>query len=362
MIHGGEPMKSFERLGIAPRKVIDFSANVSPLGPPKAVIDYFRTIGASEIADYPEADGSKLRELIANERGVNAENIVLTNGSIEAIFLIASRLIDQGRPSLVVSPNFSEYESALKAYGKRVEKLYLSEADGFDLPKAIFETAFEEYGAVFISNPNNPTARLFSKRDLLKIIERARDSSCLVVVDEAFMDFVQDKSEESLMSAVNEFENLIILTSLTKFYSLAGLRIGYLAAAPPLAAGVNSVKPPWNLSRPAQEAAKLAIEDTSFAEFNMEETARLRSALNDGLGIIQGIRVFQSSANFILIKVDEELISGSDFFAALLERGIHLRDCTSFDGLSGGFFRIAVRKEEDNTKLIEEISDLMDKT
>ncbi|MDI6799131.1 MAG: pyridoxal phosphate-dependent class II aminotransferase [Actinomycetota bacterium] len=361
MIHGGEPKRTFERLGLTPREVIDFSVNINPFGPPKGVLNYLRSIDEQDIRDYPDPESSRLKGILSQKLGLGLGNLALMSGSLEAIHLVASRLVDS-RGALIISPNFSEYEASLKAYDIPVAKLSLSEDDGFDLTNKTSNLKINDFGAIFLSNPNNPTGRLYDKKELIAMIQRAKGSKTLIVSDESFMDFVIEKQSESLAYRVNEFDNLIVLSSLTKFYSLAGLRIGCAIASDGLIEMIRQASPRWNLNHPAQKAAEIAILDSAFEDFSLKENQRLRADLYQRLSAIGGIKAFLSSANFILIKVDSREILGSDFFAELLKCGYHLRDCSSFEGLGGDFFRIAVRKEEENLALLAEMRKIISTT
>lgn len=357
--HGGDAAQSLLRAGLLPGQVIDFSASINPLGPPRGVLSYFSNLMARDIALYPtNADRASLTELLAEQNGLNPSSIMLTNGSSEAIYLISSCL--RLKRAGIVSPNFSEYERALLAFGRRPKHVFLKEEEGFALPSARLKVALKSIGAIFLSNPNNPTGRLYDKAELLDLIYRAKDLSVMVLVDESFIDFVFDKKENSLIDHVGKTENLIVISSLTKFYSLAGLRIGYIAGSKSLIDEVAKVAPPWNLSTPTLKSARIALLDEAFKRASLKTNIALRSELKEGLSSTLKIKTFTSKANFILFKLETAAISSSDFFVRLLKSGFHIRDCSSFKGLGHGFFRVSVQSRRENLKLIEEINRLME--
>ncbi len=328
--HGGDIYRHGVRL--------DFSVNTSPLGinPSvcRAVIKNADCFGV-----YPDADCSALREKIALYEGVDAQNIVCSNGASEMIF--AAVRAAAPKKALVAAPTFSEYARALKSVGCDIKYYSLSEENEFRLTK---DFPSELYGTdmVFLCNPNNPTGKIIDKKLMIKITEKCAETGTLCIVDECFMDLADGYSMKGGVPVIKAF---------TKTFAMAGLRLGYLIGDTKFVGTLKQQLPVWNVSAPAQAAGIAALCDTEYIGESIKiiknERAYLENALN-GLGF----KVFPSDVNFILFK------GGRGIADALLSRGILIRDCSNFVGLAEGFYRVAVKRHAENEELIKELGEI----
>ena len=347
--HGGRRHVAQQLYGIPKEELLDFSASINFLGPPPAALSAIRA-AAGEVAHYPEEDPSALKIAIATHLGVFPDEVALGNGSIEIIYWLASVL--RPRRVLIIEPTFSEYRRACEAAGAVCESFWLSGVEGFALDTGRINPA--GYDLVFVCNPNNPTGYLVPLDEMISLWKRCRDAGAGLVVDEAFIDF--SGGEESVLSW-GVSAGLYSVRSFTKFFALAGLRLGCLAAPEDFIVRLKQCMPPWNVNAFALAAGVAAIGDLKYMARTWREVISLRDGLYKDLEAIPGIEPFPSEANFLLCRV------GGDGAAALAERlgrvGILIRDCRSFPGLGDSYIRVAVRSERENYQLVTAIRKLM---
>ncbi len=356
-IHGGNLEEIARKYDVDFRKIIDFSSNINPYGPPKAVIDYLSHDNLKDVADYPDINCTALKSALAKKLDLSVKNLMITNGSSEAINLLANHFCPQ--KALIFPPTFCEYEVAVLSIGGEVKKIKLQKEKNFAFSFNSILSELEEAEMIFLCNPNNPTGNLYSRNDLLKLLKEARGKDVFCVVDEAFMDFVEDKEGHTLKPLVNDFDNLAVLGSLTKFYSLAGLRVGYIVSNESLVFKLKNKVSAWNVNGFAQKAAVFALEDEGFEKITLEKNIKARDKLSLSLGKISGLKVYPSRTNFLLVEATSADFSSENFYADLLKRGFYVRNCASFDGLSERFFRVAIRSEEENSNLFEAIEKVL---
>lgn len=354
--HGGNLARAARVYGLPEREFIDFSANINPLGPSPGV---FRAVGENlwRICHYPDPDCGRLKELLAGHLDVPPESLVLGNGGAELIYLLPGAL--QIKRALVVAPTFSEYASALIAAGREVDYYCLPLEGDISLCLEQLKYSIGDYSAVFICNPNNPTGLALRSRQLEPLLGAARKSGATVVVDEAFIDFVDRRDECSLMSRAAETPNLVVLYSLTKFFGIPGLRLGAAVARPDLASRLNRVRDPWSVNALAQVAGEAALLDKAHMEATLELVRTEREYLYRRLSALDGIKPLPGAANFLLVDISGAGKTVAELIPLLGRRGILVRDCSNFRGLEGQYIRVAVRNREENDKLIASLRSVL---
>jgi len=353
--HGGNINKLCDKYGLNPDKIIDFSASINPLGCPeevhKVILERF-----VDIRNYPDSECVNLKKAIADKIPCNDSNIIVGNGSNELFYLIPRAM--KPKQGVLLQPTFSEFKDALSS--ANVEVVELANNDGnFPLINTNLSNLMNiEDGMVFLCNPNNPTGQLTLKSDILELIKG--NSNRLIVVDEAFMDFVDDSEKYSVIKEAPLIDNLIVVRSLTKFYGFPGLRLGYLVANESNVNKLMQFKEPWTVNTFAQIAGHVAIDDVEFAVNTREYMSREKDFLYDGLTDIKGIRPLQPSVNFILVRIHNAEITSSGIQDLLIKDNIIIRDCSNFIGLSDKYFRVAVRTRKENQKLLSALKLVMD--
>ncbi|MBI5847577.1 MAG: threonine-phosphate decarboxylase [Nitrospirae bacterium] len=346
--HGGNIHKASQMSGLPLKQILDFSASINPLGVPKTAIAAIRK-AISLLPHYPEPFAESLASSIARYYGVSAESVVCGNGSTELIYLIPRVL--KPKRVLVTSPSFSEYERSCSSIRKTdIRRLKLEPENNFDIASEAFIRSMKGCDLAFLCNPNNPTGRLLKKKDVLKIANAAKDLGCYLVVDEAFMDFCPD---ETVIKHVSRNPYLIVLRSMTKFYALAGLRLGFGIFPLKVAQRMKMQKEPWTVNCIADAVGRAVLEDTGCRTKSLDMMRREKKYLEEGLDRL-AIKYIRSSANYYLIKMKD----AQKVIHALSKKGILLRDCSNFDGLGETYLRIAVRSRKENRILLKELSKL----
>ncbi len=336
------------------RRLIDFSANINPLGLPEGVK---RAISENieSFSNYPDPTCRELLEKIARHEKVPTDYVLCGNGAADLIYRLAGALKPQ--KALVTAPAFSEYEQAVRLAGGSIMHYNLSEAEGFPVDRDILEALTPQIRLAFLCNPNNPTGRLTSKETVLELAGKCRDNNCILVVDECFMDFVEEPERYSVADSLGAFENIIVLKAFTKTYAMAGIRLGYaLCACKELLERLELWGQPWGVSVVAQVCGIAALDEEAYicrSKKLMKENREYLTLELDKLGY----RVFDSAANYILFRA-----RNTNLAKELLKYGILVRSCHNYNGLDQRYIRVAVKLQQDNQYLIESLRRLSSST
>jgi len=343
-LHGGDVYQAERN---HKKGIIDFSANINPLGLPsqvkKAILN-----NLDRIQHYPDPNAWILTQKIAQHWGIGRENILIGNGSVEFIYLI----IFAYRPRLLLipAPSFSEYERAGSCVGSQLRFLELDDEHEF---KPDF-TKISKTDLLFLCNPNNPTGNLVLKNQEIKNL-----SGRLLVMDEAFMDFLPDEERHTLIRLAQKDKKIIVLRTFTKFYAVPGLRLGYLVAHEETVQRLKRHQVPWSVNTLAQLAGEYFLDDREYHRLTLQLIANERLYLFSTISKINGLKPYPSVANYLLIKIKNLKLTSSLLANELLKKGILIRDCSNFRSLNNKFIRIAVRSRKENEKLISALKDLL---
>lgn len=330
--------------------LLDFSVNLNLLGMPEPVKEAAKK-AVDNCAAYPDPHCRRLRDAIARREGVEADAVLCGNGAADLIYRIAFGL--KPASALILAPTFSEYRQALEAAGCRVDSYLLQPGNDF-LPKEDILEEIRGHDLVFLCSPNNPTGQVIPPKLLEQILYEADRAGATLAVDECFLGFLPEKDRFSLKKT-NPKDHLLILKAFTKLYAMAGLRLGYLLAFDPkLREQIAMAGPPWSVSIPAQEAGLAALEQEEYENSSIELLERLRPSLARGLQSL-GFQVFPSSANYLLFRSKEH----TDLKKVLLRKGILIRSCANYEGLDDTYYRVAVRQEQDNQKLLTILAEIL---
>jgi threonine-phosphate decarboxylase len=348
--HGGNVFAISRTLGVSPEDILDFSASINPLGPAPGVREAL-AMAFNRVVHYPDSDSTELRETLAERHGMESANICVANGSTQLIYLL-SRLTP-GKRALVVAPAFSEYARALARDGWGVEQFVLETTYGFDFPLDRLEKSLSYgYELLILGNPGNPTGRLYSIQVIEAIYRLCQTAGCVLVLDEAFMDFCEEGSAKHLAA---KGDGILVLRSLTKFYALPGVRLGYAIGNASNIALLSLCREPWSVNTPAQAAGLASLADAGYAAATRKLILSEREYLFNGLEAISGLSPYPSSANYLLVEIVEGPTS-RELAERLLAGLILIRCCSNFAGLDDRFFRVAIRKREDNDRLLGALS------
>ena len=404
--HGGNLIWAATLAGCPPSFILDFSASINPLGPPQFLLKAIQeNLGA--IAHYPDPSYQQLCLALAQEHQVPPDHVLPGNGAAELITWAARELAELDWVGMV-TPAFSDYQRSLSAFHAKIKEFPLElpalmvasfdppqppfkrgenqlsppfvgvacpedlggfrgilpiERDNsyfcvhgnpqkrgvrlFDLPRG------DERAGLLLNNPHNPTGKLWRREEILPYLEEF----ALVVLDEAFMDFLSPKEEQSLIPLVQDYPNLVIIRSLTKFYSMPGLRLGYAIAHPARLQRWQQWRDPWSVNVLAEAAGLAALEDREFRQQTWNWLAPTRAKLWQDLEHIPGLYPYLGAANFLLVHSQQSVLQLQE---KLLRRDrVLIRDCVSFAELGDRYFRVAVRTEAENQRLVEGLTNLV---
>jgi L-threonine-O-3-phosphate decarboxylase len=351
--HGGNRHALAARAGCAPDDLLDFSANINPLGmPPAARRALIEAVDA--LGDYPDPACTALCAAVGAALGVAPARVLPGNGAEQLIWWLP-RLV-AARRVLVCPPCYVDYAAAAAVWGLPTLRLPLRAADGFRLDLGELARRARVGDLIWIGHPNNPTGRLCAA-DALQAAASA-SPGVWWAVDEAFIDFADDAA-----SAVGcGLDNLVVVRSMTKFFALPGLRLGYAVLTPALAAAGRRLLPDWSVSTPAQRAGVALLTDPSGPDF-AERTRRLirteRAALATGLRAL-GAAVTDGAANYLLFRLPAASPAGSEVAARLLARHrIAVRTFGGDSALDDGYLRVAVRSGDDNRRLLAALAEVL---
>jgi histidinol-phosphate aminotransferase len=345
--HGGPDYAELAALGIRPDALLDFSVNKNPLGAsPRAL----RALDLVDVSVYPDARCLRLRAGLGAVHEASADEILVGNGSVELIWLLAQVYLAPGDTALILGPTFGEYEAAARRAGAEVVQLDAPEADNFrpDLRAVTDAISRLRSRVVFLCNPNNPTGQALEPHEIEQLLGVLGHG--LLIVDEAYVDLAD--GVESVDALRRRDPRLIILRSLTKSHGLAGLRLGYLMADPEIVQAVSGAQPPWSVNALAQAAGFAALGDDEHMLEGRRLARRARAMLVDGLEQL-GLPCVPSRASYWLVRVGDGRLARTE----LLRRGILVRDARSF-GLPV-YIRVAVRPLEECERLLTVLSGLL---
>jgi len=343
--HGGPDWAELRSLGLNPEQVLDFSVCTNPFPPPSGVR---KALSRAAIDRYPDSEATEFRQCLSKKLGIAADNILAGSGSTELIRLIALTYFSRGDSVLILEPTYGDYEVACHMTGTEVLKQMARVEDNFTLRVEETVELIRQHcpKGIFICHPNNPTGQYFSRQEIEAVLDAGVNS--LLILDEAYIAFTDE-----IWSSLDLLHrgNIAIVRSMTKDYTLAGLRLGYAVAHREIIDRLQRVCPPWNVSVLAQQAGVAALKDADYLERCKPKIKQAKQFLVGELRRL-GFTVIPSKTNYFLVRVGD----GKTFRSALLKHGILVRDCASF-GLPE-YIRIAPRIMPECRKLIATIQAL----
>lgn len=352
--HGGNIWAAAQKWGTTADRFLDFSANINPLGPSSRALQAIYE-SLAMIQHYPEPGGESCKESLSCYLNVEPDHLVLGNGGSELIYLLG-RMFYKNRV-LLLAPCFSEYGQGI--INPRLHRISLNKEENFALPTTRIIQDIQENDLIFIANPNNPTGNLFDPQGLLSIVQTGAEQDAVVVIDEAFLDFTGSDGI-SLRHQVEDYPNLVVVSSLTKFFAIPGLRLGYAVAHPILIKQMEQLLPAWRINTLALEAAKATLDDRKYIEQTVAIVQREREVLQAGVAALPGLVVYPGASNFILVDGEGAGLSASMLQERLAPLGILIRSCQNFDNLTPFFYRLAVKTHEQNQRLLSALRSVYD--
>lgn len=327
---------------------VKLNANENPYGLPEEIIEEILSKAKNlEYSRYPNANSVKLSETVSSFWGLNRDNIVIGNGSDELIDYLIKAFSEKGRRIITTAPSFAMYKIYSIINGSIFVQIPLGQ-NNFSLneDKILEEAKKEDSSIVFIAYPNAPTGNYFAEDKIIKIIE---ESGCLVVVDEAYYEF----GEKTFIPLISQYDNLVILRTFSKAYSLASLRVGYLLSNPEIINEIRKVKSPFNVNTFSQLAAQVVFENKEILKNGVKKIIEEREKLTNRINELSPFKAHPSQTNFVLVEVGSK--ENSDLvYNNLLKQGILVQTISDPAFSTFRYFlRITVGNEEENDILIK---------
>lgn len=370
-IHGGNIFKFAHEQRIEPYEVIDFSANINPLGPNQKGLDALHK-RLRYINHYPDATNDDVLNAIADTYGVDKNQIVVGNGAAELLYAICR--LPNYTGAFVPAPGFSEYKEALEAGHIPIRDIFYRpriDDNGvpyFEIPYLALETFSAELKGqdgrviVFLGNPNNPDGTLLDINHIRILAGMLADANSLLVIDESFIDFVGNDmlrdNEQSMRQLINEFDNIIVVHSFTKFYAVPGLRIGAVFANSNIIKQLQAFIPAWSVNTLAQAYLEAALNDSDYVKRTKSDLQDEQKFMYQSLSAIEGITVYPPSANFMLLHIERDGITADSINEVLKKYNMIVRNCDNYEGLGNQWIRLAIKDHESNVAvsgIMEEI-------
>lgn len=352
-LHGGNIHAFARTRDVALERVFDFSASINPLGIPRRALTAYRH-ALSRIVHYPEPYAESLTASLATYHDLVPGAILVGNGSTQLIFLLARCLA--AHRVLLIAPLFSEHETAFRLNGTRIDRLFLRPPAFTCSLEQIREALGRGYDTLVLTNPNSPTGTALSREQIEELARLCQRARTRLVVDETFVDWIE---EESVKHLAARSAHVIVLRSLTKFFAVPGLRVGYLIAHPRLVARLRRQLEPWSVNIVAQTVALACLQESEFAKRSRAFLRQEREWMFTRLARVQGLHPFPSRANFLLVRITAKGYDAPAIVRLLAEKNLLVRDCTNFPGLGEKFFRVAVRTRRENRRLLGTLRTLL---
>jgi threonine-phosphate decarboxylase len=351
--HGGDVWGFSRKYGIPLNNVLDFSAPINFLGASPKAVETIKNV-AHQIKFYPDPNPKELKSEIAKYVGdIESENIIIGNGSIEPIYMIAD-YFSPDFEAIIPVPSFSEYEKAtLRVHGKPVFSK-LKEDFSMDIEN-IKKTTNEKTRVIFICNPHSPSGKLYSREKILEITEFCNKKNIFVCVDENYMEFTELGPKTTVLGYVEKYKNLFVVKSLSKFFGMPGVRFGYGIANKNFICELQDVRQPWSINLLAVFATKAALNDSEFIRNTKMTIAVEKAHLEKMINSIESLHVFPSVTNFLLVKILDRRVLSTTLREKLAKDGILIRDCSTFVGLDNSYFRVTVRSFDQNNLLVDKL-------
>lgn len=348
----GKPIAELEReLGIT--GIVKLASNENPLGASPAAVAAMQE-AIKTIALYPDGNGFELKEALVKRYGVAHSNITLGNGSNDLLELAARAFLTASDKVVYSAHAFAVYALATQAVGATGISVPAAKDFGHDLPTMLKAAKANKARIVFIANPNNPTGTFLEADALLQFL-RGLPQNILLVLDEAYNEYLPEEKRYDSVSWLQEFPNLIISRTFSKAYGLAGLRVGYALAHPQVTDMMNRVRQPFNVNSVAQAAAVAALRDVSFVKKTFELNRRGMLQITEGLGKL-GLQYITSFGNFVAFR-----IGGADaVYRRLLELGVIVRPIASYD--MPDWLRVSIGLESENAKFLTALKQALGET
>ena len=356
--HGSDLEKIEEIYHIKKEDITSFSANVNPLGISPLLRDTLAK-HVDAITSYPDREYAQLRKSICAYTGANFENIIVGNGSTELISLFIQTT--HPKKALILGPTYSEYEREISLEGGHTLYYPLKEENNFQMDVEDFCSQLNDsLDLLVLCNPNNPTSTAVARKDMRKILDCALQYGISVMVDETYEEFTPEGSKISSIPLTNNYNNLIVLRGISKFFAAPGLRLGYAVTGnPDLLKYINTKKNPWTINSLAEIAGCIMFSDKDYINKTKALITGERQRMYDTLSSWKTVKVYPSCTNFLLVRILREDVTSDRVFDHCIRKGLMIRDCSTFPFLDSSYIRFCVMSPEKNDELLEAFREVL---
>ena len=360
-MHGGNIHLIRRESTLNTNDLSDFSANINPLGVPRELMDFFEA-SLADVVHYPDPEYHDLYRETALFFKCHPRNLLLGNGAADVIHQWLQKI--SPRKALLPAPTFSEYEKALRRINTHITYAPLHEENQFDVSAEKLASQIKEgTDLVVLCNPNNPTGRIIPLGEMEEIIALTQRHGCHLMVDEAFMDFVQDGQKNTLIGKIDTLSHVSILRSFTKLFAVPGIRLGAVVSGNTrLIRACKEEAVPWHINTIANALHQYINTDNArvYIENSRGLVTKERDWLYAGLSTTNQFRVVEGAANYLLVHWTDHHRSAMELREGLLPAGIIIRDCSNYVGLDEHWFRVAVKQRKENEGLLQAIMEFLD--
>lgn len=359
--HGGDVWGFSRKYNIPLEKVLDFSGPTNYLGPSPKAVEAIKQ-HARLIKFYPDPNPVEFKTEIAKYVGHGADeaNIILGNGSIELIYMITG-VSHRDFKAVIPVPSFTEYEKAALRVGG--EPVFVQLPENFALEtESVKKAITDDTRILYLCNPHSPSGTLYGRETILDLLDFCQKKNVILSVDENYIEFTGKADDTTMADYVKQHKNLFVIRSVTKFYGMPGIRLGYGIATEELIDALEVDRQPWSINSLAGLATLTAFKDIEFIENTKRTIAKERKNFAKMLDEIGDFHVFPSETNFLLVKILNKKITSTALREKMANEGILIRDCSTFVGLDDSYFRVTVRSSEDNLKLVTTMKEFLVKT
>ncbi len=352
-IHGGRIVDYEQFSGLSRRDIIDFSANINPLGPPVSVMNAISN-ALHDIVHYPDASHRRVKSVLANRHAVHERNVLCGNGATEVLELFFRHILP--KRTWIIHPAFSEYTRIAKRYHSQVMDITLPIFDDLNI---VFSAILKQVlpgDIVILNNPNNPTGRLFMREEWQQYAKQFEQLGVWLLIDESFMDFIEDSNRYTAVPFTLLSSHLVVVGSATKMYAIPGLRFGFAVGHEDLITEIGKNRDGWSVNHLAQIAVEAAYSDDSFLNRTFEWLKLQQEYVQTIWRPLTVCTVLPTRTNFFLAQFKG--VNMENLLFRLASEGLFVRSCANFMGLGDNYVRIAIRTREQNERLAFAVNEL----
>ncbi len=359
VVHGGDLDEISRIYGIDKSCILNFGGNVNPLGLPQSVKRAIRENASDAPTLYPDVSYIELKKAIGEYTGIDSAHILTGNGSTELIALCINAV--KPKKAVIVSPAYSEYLKQIELVGGSAELFPLREDEEYvlniDRLKSVLHDGVD---LLVICNPNNPTGTYITCAEIRELLEHCLKHGIRLMIDETYVEFASPDKQVSAMPLAEEYKNLFIVRGTSKFFACPGLRLGYGACSDrEITEYISSHRDSWSVNIFAELSGKVMFRDRKFIEKTRSLITSERERIFGELYGCGDIHIYDSQANFFLVRIKREGVTSSQVFERLLAKNILIRDCADFPYLSDRYIRFCILDKKSNSLLIKELKNIL---